>query len=52
MTVVPLWLALRGPNVVVMITTRWSLRWYVIVAALLIPVVLLRFADSRIRAAA
>ena len=46
-----LWLALRAPVFVTTGVTRWSLRWYAIAAALLVPVILLCIADARLRAA-
>ena len=50
MSALEAWFALRAPDLLGHVISRWSLRWYAIVAALIVPVALLRIADRRLRA--
>ena len=45
-------LAVLAPGFTFQITSRWSLRWWAIVGALLVPVIVLRIAEWRLRARA
>jgi len=45
-------LAVLAPGATFQFTSRWSLRWWAIAGALLIPVIVLRIAEWRLRARA
>jgi len=48
-TAATVWLALNWPRASLLLTSRWSLRWYGIAAVLLLPVVVVIVAERRLR---